>query len=111
MNEPNLPTALKGPRFEEAIRREAYSLWELDGRQDGRDLEYWLQAKEIVRCRLDENLGPPPTLAPIVIDKRTAPELVLAAEKPESSSVATAIPVPRRLAKKAPTARVTTAAG
>jgi len=29
---------------DEEIRLRAYRLWEINGRQDGRDLDYWLQA-------------------------------------------------------------------
>ena len=109
MNEQNLPTALEGPRFEEAIRREAYCLWELDGCQDGRDIEYWLQAKEIVQRRLDENLGPPPTLDKIVIDKRTTAGKLLAAEKPESATAAPTTPTAPGLAKRLPAESVAAA--
>jgi hypothetical protein len=31
---------------EEAVRRTAYFLWEQDGRQLGRDLEYWFRAED-----------------------------------------------------------------
>ena len=31
-------------RSEESIRLRAYQLWENGGRQDGRDIEYWLRA-------------------------------------------------------------------
>lgn len=29
---------------DDEIRRRAYHLWEINGCQDGRDLDYWLQA-------------------------------------------------------------------
>lgn len=29
---------------DEQIRLRAYHLWEINGRQDGRELDYWLQA-------------------------------------------------------------------
>jgi hypothetical protein len=33
----------------EEIARRAHELWEQDGRQDGRDQEYWLQAEKQLR--------------------------------------------------------------
>jgi hypothetical protein len=30
--------------FEQAVRQTAYHLWERDGRQDGREKEYWFRA-------------------------------------------------------------------
>jgi len=32
--------------FEQAVRQAAYRLWEADGRQDGREKEYWFKALE-----------------------------------------------------------------
>jgi len=37
--------------LEEEIRRRAYELWEENGREDGRDEEYWLSAEREVRGR------------------------------------------------------------
>lgn len=34
---PNIPS-------DDEIRLRAYYLWEINGRQDGRELDYWLQA-------------------------------------------------------------------
>jgi len=36
---------------EEQIRQRAYELYEQEGRQDGRDQEYWLRAEAEVRGR------------------------------------------------------------
>jgi hypothetical protein len=36
---------------EEAIRRLAYEIWESEGRQPGRDEEYWQRARELLRTR------------------------------------------------------------
>ena len=36
---------------EEAIRRLAYEIWESEGRQPGRDEEYWHRARELLRTR------------------------------------------------------------
>ena len=33
---------------QDAIRRQAYALWERDGRPDGRDVEHWLRAERLV---------------------------------------------------------------
>jgi hypothetical protein len=33
---------------QEAIRRQAYALWERDGRPDGKDVEHWLRAERLV---------------------------------------------------------------
>jgi hypothetical protein len=37
--------------LEELIRQRAYELYEQEGRQDGRDQEYWLRAEAEVRGR------------------------------------------------------------
>ena len=37
--------------MEEQIRQRAYELYEQEGRQDGRDQEYWLRAEAEVRGR------------------------------------------------------------
>ena len=34
------------PEFEQAVRETAYSLWESDGRPEGREQEYWFKALE-----------------------------------------------------------------
>ena len=36
---------------ESAIRRLAYEIWEQEGRQSGREEEYWHRAREILRTR------------------------------------------------------------
>ncbi len=36
---------------EEQIQKEAYYLWHADGCPSGRDLDYWLAAKELLRHR------------------------------------------------------------
>ena len=33
---------------QEAIRRQAYALWESEGRPDGKDVEHWLRAERLV---------------------------------------------------------------
>jgi hypothetical protein len=43
-SEPN-PTTLDPSGREEDIRRRAYELYETRGREDGRDLDDWLQAE------------------------------------------------------------------
>ncbi len=37
--------------LEDQIRRRAYELYEQEGRQDGRDQEYWLRAEAEIRKR------------------------------------------------------------
>jgi len=36
---------------DEAVRRLAYEIWEREGKQPGRDQEYWHRAKELLRAR------------------------------------------------------------
>ncbi len=36
------------PARQQRIRERAYHLWEADGRPEGRDLEYWERARELV---------------------------------------------------------------
>ncbi len=46
------PAPLKGDGdLEEQIRQRAYELYEQEGRQEGRDQEYWLRAEAEVRGR------------------------------------------------------------
>lgn len=33
------------------IREKAHQLWEKDGRKQGRDLEYWLQAEKMLKSQ------------------------------------------------------------
>jgi hypothetical protein len=44
-------TSGRGEPDEEAIRRLAYEIWEREGKQPGRDEEYWHRAKEFLRAR------------------------------------------------------------
>ncbi len=36
------------------IREKAKELWEKDGRKQGRDLDYWLQAEKIVKAKMSK---------------------------------------------------------
>lgn len=44
---------------DQEIARRAYGLWEANGRPDGRDLEFWLQAEAEAEARA--GIAPPPT--------------------------------------------------
>ena len=77
---------LEGRRFEEAIAREAYCLWQLDGCPDGRDLEYWFKAKEIIQRRVAEDLGPLPVIADAAANGSASAEKHAAADHPMSAS-------------------------
>jgi hypothetical protein len=44
-------TLIEHDPSEEEINKEAYYLWLADGRPEGRDLDYWLAAKELLRHR------------------------------------------------------------
>src|SRR3954463_1030766 len=46
---------IKKPEREERIRQRAYHLWEADGRPEGRDLEFWERARELVG--MEESAG------------------------------------------------------
>ena len=39
-----------GKNEDECIRKKAYELWEKDGRKNGQDLQYWLNAKKTVEA-------------------------------------------------------------
>ena len=43
--------------FEQRVRRRAYDLWEKDGRQEGRETDYWFAA---LRLELDTRDHPRP---------------------------------------------------
>jgi len=49
----DIPTALA----DDEIARYAYHLWEAEGRLQGRDVEYWLQAKAHLTARLNHDAG------------------------------------------------------
>jgi len=36
----------------ETIKRIAYELWEKDGRKQGSDMNYWLEAEKVVKARI-----------------------------------------------------------
>jgi hypothetical protein len=36
------------PESDDSIRQRAYSLWELEGRPEGRSEEYWHRARELI---------------------------------------------------------------
>jgi hypothetical protein len=42
---------------EDAIRRLAYEIWEREGRQSGRDEEYWQRARDQLRSQAAERTG------------------------------------------------------
>ena len=37
--------------LQECIKKKAYELWEKDGRKQGRDLQYWLNAEKAVKAQ------------------------------------------------------------
>ena len=37
---------------EECIKRKAYELWEKDGRRQGNDMDYWLNAEKTVKTKI-----------------------------------------------------------
>lgn len=36
----------------EFIKKEAYELWDRDGRKQGRDLDYWLKAEKTIMAQI-----------------------------------------------------------
>jgi len=36
----------------ECIKKKAYELWDKDGRKQGRDLNYWLNAEKAVKAQI-----------------------------------------------------------
>ena len=38
--------------MQEFIRNIAYTIWERDGRPDGKDLDHWFRAEPVIRCSL-----------------------------------------------------------
>lgn len=36
----------------EHIKKEAYELWDRDGRKRGRDLDYWLKAEKTIKAQI-----------------------------------------------------------
>ncbi len=45
---------VKHDRVEEQVRHEAYRLWQQEGCPEGREIDHWLAAKEIVHHRRHE---------------------------------------------------------
>ena len=40
----------------ECIKKKAKELWEKDGRKQGRDLDYWLNAEKAVKVQVKNNI-------------------------------------------------------
>lgn len=40
----------------ECIQKKAYELWELDGRKDGQELNYWLKAEKNAMAQTGESI-------------------------------------------------------
>ena len=36
----------------ECIKKKAYELWDKDGRKQGRDMDYWLNAEKVVKVQI-----------------------------------------------------------
>jgi len=51
----NTPTPETTPTDHEAIAGLAYALWEQDGRQSNRDLDYWLRAEQQFQAQRNQN--------------------------------------------------------
>lgn len=39
----------------ECIKRKAYELWDKDGRKQGNDMQYWLNAEKAVKAKTKNN--------------------------------------------------------
>jgi hypothetical protein len=50
--------SLSASPSQEEIAKRAYQLYEQNGREEGRDLEYWLEAEKSLRTQLSEPLSP-----------------------------------------------------
>ncbi len=64
------------PPSDEEIARYAYHLWESDGRIDGRDMDYWLQAKAHLTAHREYEAGvlkPAVKAAPAPVPVQSAP--------------------------------------
>jgi hypothetical protein len=48
------------PTREHRVRERAYHLWEADGKQHGRDIEFWERARELVAMEESAGSGPLP---------------------------------------------------
>ena len=47
------PTEAADPKLRARIEERAYSLWESDGRPEGRALDYWLQAEQEILAQAE----------------------------------------------------------
>ena len=47
------PTEAADPKLRGRIEERAYSLWESDGRPEGRALDYWLQAEQEILAQAE----------------------------------------------------------
>ena len=57
------------PADEQRIRERAYHLWEVDGRPEGRDAEYWERARELEAIASNPGAGQRPVSEPVVMDQ------------------------------------------
>jgi len=56
------------------ICKEAYYLWESQGRPHGRDQEFWFQAEMLLRSRLVPQAKPASPVKPTRVSNATPPE-------------------------------------
>jgi hypothetical protein len=49
VKKPRKKTATKDQQIQEEIAKKAYELYEESGRQDGRDVEHWLEAEQLLK--------------------------------------------------------------
>ena len=61
---------------EEEIKKLAYSLWEQEGRADGRDLEFYFRAKQILEGRAATSLTDSVLEPPSRVMELTTPQPV-----------------------------------
>ena len=53
-----IPTEPENPEGEQRLRERARQLWELEGKQDGGDENYWHRAKELIEAETCSSYPP-----------------------------------------------------
>ena len=62
------------PEHLDRIRKRAYHLWEMDGRPDGREVEYWERARELDAIATSPGAGQRAVDEPEVLDQASLQE-------------------------------------
>lgn len=58
--------------MQDRIREEAYRLWETEGKQEGREMDYWLAAEQKILGSSKKSRGSKPAVAVVKSTRKTS---------------------------------------